>query len=94
MGEEEWGRKWVEGRRIGVGKRNEERRERVLRVDRERARRNREKKKKEREGKDECKAGTSIASVSTLGARSKGIRKVLGVMSNGGNRRRRKAVGE
>jgi len=90
--EEEWGRKWVEGRRIQVGKRKDERRERVLRVDRERARRNREKKREEKEGKNECRAGTSIASVSTLGARSKGIRKVLGVMNDGGNRRKERAV--
>ena len=91
--EEEWGRKWVEGRRVEVGKRKEERRERVLKVDRERARRNREKKRKEKEGEDECRAGTSIASVPTLGAHSKGIRKVLGVMNDGGNRRKDKAVG-
>jgi len=92
--EEEWGRKWVEGRRIGLGKRGEERRERTLRVDRERARRNREKKKKEKEERDECREGTPIASVSALGASTIGKRKVLGVMKDGGNRRRERRVKE
>jgi len=77
---------------VKVGKREMERRERVLKVDRERARRNREKKRKEKEEKNECREGTSIASVSPLGARSKGERKVLGVMNDGGNRRREKRV--
>jgi len=89
---EGWGRKWIEGRRTVVGKREEERRGRVLKMDRERARRNREKKKKEKKEKDECREDTSIASVSILGARSKGVRKVLGVMNDGGNRRRERRM--
>jgi len=90
---EEWGRIWVEGRRIGVGKRGEER-EGTLRVDRERARRNREKKRKEKEAMDKCRGDTPIARVSALGARTIGRRNVVGVINDGGNRRRETKVKE
>jgi len=46
------------------------------------------------EEKHECREATSITSVSTLGARSKGVRKVLGVMNDKGNRRRERRVSE
>jgi len=67
-------------------------RERTLRVDRERKRRDRKRKEKEKEESIECRGSTPIMSVLILGARKGGGRKVLGVMNDGGNRRRERSV--
>ena len=75
-----------------MGKRAEERRERTLRVDRERKKRDRERKKREKEESNECRGSTPIVSVLTLGARTTSGRKVLGVMNDGGNRRRERSL--
>ena len=86
---EEWGRAWVEGNKGLIGQSGKDRRERTLRVDRERARRNRLlKKSKGEEGKGRCREGTSIASVPPLGAYPGRRRKVLGELKDGGNRRK------
>ena len=86
---EEWGRKWVEGRRGLVGERGKEKRERDLRLGRERARRRRlAMKSKGEEGSGRCREGTPIASVPPLGVYPGRRRKVLGERKDGGNRRK------
>ena len=66
-----------------------EKRERDLRLGRERRRRWRLLlKSKGKEGKGECRAGTPIASVPTLGLYLGRRRKVLGELKDGGNRRK------
>ena len=79
----------MEGRRYLRGERGREKRERDLRLGRERARRNRMlKKSKEEKGKGKCSEGTPIASVPTLGVYPGRRRKVLEELSDGGNRRK------
>ena len=86
---EEWGRRWQEGVRGNVRERKGEKRERNLRLGRERARRRRALlKSKGKEGKDKCREGTPIASVPPLGAYPGRRRKVLGELKDGGNRRK------
>ena len=86
---EEWGRLWVEGRKGLVGERAREKRERDLRLGRERSRKRRLLlKSKGEEGGGKCRAGASIASVPTLGVYPGRRRKVLGELRDGGNRRR------
>ena len=87
--EEEWGRRWVEGRRGLVGERAKEKRERDLRLGREKMRRRRLiMKSKGEEGSGRCREGTPIASVPPLGAYPGRRRKVLGELNDGGNRRK------
>ena len=86
---EEWGKIWVEGRKNGVEQIEKDRRDRRLRVDRERARRNRAiKKGKGIEDGGRGREGTPIASVPPLGAYPGRRRKVLGELKDGGNRRK------
>jgi len=86
---EEWGRRWVEGRRGLVGERAKEKRDRDLRLGRKRMRRRRLLlKSKGEEGGGRCREGTPIASVPPLGAYPGRRRKVLGELSDGGNRRK------
>ena len=87
--EEMWGKLWVEGRKSLVGERGREKRERDLRLGRERIRRKRELlKSKGEEGKGRGRAGSPIASVPTLGVYPGRRRKVLEELSDGGNRRK------
>ena len=87
---EEWGKRWVEGNRGVASERGKEKRERDLRLGRERMRRRRlEMKSKGEEGRGKGREGTSIASVPPLGAYPGRRRKVLGELKDGGNRRKR-----
>ena len=86
---EEWGVMWVEGRKGRVDQIEKDRRERRLRVDRERARRNRASKRgKGIEEGGRGREGTPIASVPPLGIYHGRRRKVLGELKDGGNRRK------
>jgi len=79
----------TEGGEGDIKKREKEKRERDLRLGRERARRNRLlKKSKGEEGKGKCREGIPIASVSSLGVYPGRRRKVLGELNDGGNRRK------
>ena len=72
-----------------VGERGREKRERDLRLGRERMRRRREQlKSKGEEGKGRGRAGSPIASVPTLGVYPGRRRKVLGELRDKGNRRK------
>ena len=86
---EMWGRLWVEGRKGLVGERGREKRERDLRLGRERMRRRREQlKSKGEEGKGRGREGSPIASVPPLGVYPGRRRKVLGELRDKGNRRK------
>ena len=86
---EEWGERWKMGARGKVKERVGEKRERDLRLGRERARRRRLLlKSKGEEGMVKCREGTPIASVPPLGAYPGRRRKVLGELRDGGNRRK------
>ena len=86
---EEWGRTWVEGRRNVVGDRAREKRERNLRLGRERMQRRRlHLKSKGEEGGGRCREGSPIASVLPLEAYPGRRRKLLGDLEDGGNRRK------
>ena len=95
---EEWGKSWVEGNRGLTKERKGEKRERDLRLGRERMRRRRErerrclKESKGEEGSDRRREGTPIASVPPLGAYPGRRRKVLGELKDGGNRRKGKKI--
>ena len=66
-----------------------EKRERDLRLGRERMRRRRERERNEgKKGKGKGREGTSIASIPPLGAYPGRRRKVLGELKDGGNRRK------
>ena len=85
----EWGKIWVEGSRRLAREREGEKKERDSRLGRERMRRRRlQLKSKGEEEKGECRAGTTIASVPTLGVYPGRRRKVLGELKDGGNRRK------
>ena len=78
----------MEGRRGLVGERAKEKRERYLRLGRERMRRRRLLlKSKGEEGKGRGREGAHIPSVPTLGACPGRRGKVLGELKDGGNRR-------
>ena len=82
-------RKWVEGKRGKVKERGGDKRERDLRLGRERMRRGREfLKSKGEEGKGICREETLITSVPPLGVYPGRRRKVLGELRDGGNRRK------
>ena len=86
---EKWGRNWVEGNKGLTKDRKGEKRERDLRLGRERMRGRRLLlKSKGEEGKEKCREGTPIASVPPLGAYPGRRRKVLGELKDGGNRRK------
>ena len=79
----------MEGRKNGIEQVEKDRRERRLRVDRERARRNRAiKKGRGIEEGGRGREGTPIAIVPPLGAYPGRRRKVLGELKDGGNRRK------
>ena len=85
--EEGWGKIWVEGNRGLAKEREGEKRERDLRLGRERRRRNYWK-SKGMEDKGKCREGTPIASLPTLGVYPGRRRKVLEELRDGGNRRK------
>jgi len=79
---EEWGRRWVESCSGKIRERERDKRKKN-------AERMRRKRAQERD-KGKCRAGTPIASVPTLGVYSRGGRKVLGELKNGGGIRKKR----
>lgn len=90
MRKEEWGREWIGERKGSTGEKRKDKRERDLRLGRERMRRRRRLllKRKGEEGNSRCRVGSLIASVPSLGVYQGRRRKVLEGLKDGGNRRK------